>query len=45
MDDAQLDGLVAVAVRMMDNTIDVSGFPPAGAAARGDGEAPDRGSG
>ena len=27
MDETQLDGLVAVAVRMMDNTIDVSGFP------------------
>ncbi len=27
LDEAQLDGLVAVAVRMMDNTIDVSGFP------------------
>ncbi len=27
MDDAQLEGLVGVAVRMMDNTIDVSGFP------------------
>ena len=27
LDEAQLDGLVAVAIRMMDNTIDVSGFP------------------
>ncbi len=27
MDHAQLDGLVGVAIRMMDNTIDVSGFP------------------
>ena len=27
LDEAQLDALVGVAVRMMDNTIDVSGFP------------------
>ena len=27
LDEAQLDGLVATAIRMMDNTIDVSGFP------------------
>ena len=27
MDDDQLDALVGVAIRMMDNTIDVSGFP------------------
>ena len=42
LDEAQLDGLVRVAVRMMDNVVDASRFPLRGAGTRGAGQAPYR---